>query len=64
MNINVNCEKGHRQRLIIAGPREHAEGLAELLDGSSPGYIDAPGVDSQIGKCGICGSQLTATVES
>jgi hypothetical protein len=43
--------------------REYADCVAGLLDGTSVHYIYPPGPGSPIGKCGICQSKLTATVE-
>lgn len=43
--------------------KEFAQGLADLLDGSSSLYIYKPGANSPIGKCCTCGGQLSATVE-
>lgn len=43
--------------------RLYVEGLARILDGTSPFYIYAPGPDSTIGKCATCGGQLESSIE-
>jgi hypothetical protein len=63
LDIVFRCESGHEQRITYHGmPREMVEFQAGLLDGTSPYYVHPPGPESQIGKCGICGSQVKATV--
>jgi len=66
--ITVRCEllpDVHAKILRIehALGRELADLLAGLLDGTSPHYIHPPGPGSPIGKCGVCGSKITATVK-
>jgi hypothetical protein len=62
--IEATCEKGHRQLLQIEGQgREWALTLAGLLDGSSEMYRFPPGPESPIGKCGVCGSQISCEVK-
>jgi hypothetical protein len=43
--------------------RDYVEGLAGLLDGTSPWFIHPPGPDSTIGKCATCGGQLESSIE-
>lgn len=62
--IRVACEAGHTQTLtLVDSTREWADGFAGLLVGTSSMYRYPPvGTDSVIGKCGLCGKQLHATV--
>jgi len=63
--ITATCGNGHSQRLNVdaALGRQWAEGLAGLLDGTSPMYLYSPiGTDSVIGKCGICLAQINCTI--
>ena len=64
-SITAKCSKGHTQILKYdAGlDRDFVEMQAGLLDGTSPMYIHSPiGTGSVIGKCGICGSQISCSV--
>ncbi len=63
-HIEVCCEKGHRQVIKVDSSlgEEWARNLAGLLDGTSPMYVYPPGEDSPIGKCGVCGTPITATI--
>lgn len=76
VQIVVRCEKEPAKHAKIlrlrpdtpelygfSTPKEWAENLARLLDGTSAFYIHKPGPDSPIGKCATCGGKLTATVE-
>ena len=68
ITINFWCDKGHTQELRVDHKLgiEYAEGLAGLMDGTSPMYVHSPiGTDSVIGKCGYpgCGAQVHSTVE-
>lgn len=61
--IEFTCKAGHQQIITYTGmQREFAESVAKLTDGSSPLYKFPPGPESSIGKCGICGAQLTSRV--
>lgn len=61
--IEFTCKEGHQQVITYTGmQREFAESVAKLMDGSSPLYVFPPGPESSIGKCGICGAQLTSRV--
>ena len=62
--IEICCEQGHRQAIKVDPDlgEEWARGLAGLMDGTSPMYLYPPGANSPIGKCGICGTPITATV--
>jgi hypothetical protein len=62
--IEATCGNGHRQILQISAElgREYAYHLAGLLDGTSEMYRFPPGPESVIGKCGVCGSQITCEV--
>jgi hypothetical protein len=65
IRVAIQCSNGHKQEMKIARRMgmEWAEGMAGLLDGTSPMYQHSPiGTDSVIGKCGICQAQLKATV--
>lgn len=42
--------------------RRRAEELAELLDGTSLAYVHAPGPQSPIGRCVVCGGELECEV--
>lgn len=72
VQIILKCEKGHKQHLTIIGMGiEYAKDYAGLLDGTSRFFmrpIDKTLPPSQtphshIGKCGVCGAWITATVE-
>jgi hypothetical protein len=76
IQIVVRCEKepGKHAKILrlrpddshlyaFSTPKEWAENLARLLDGTSAFYIHKPGPDSPIGKCATCGGKLTVTVE-
>ena len=58
------CGGGHSQVLRVHEilGRAAAEGLATLLDGTSPMYLQRPGADSVVGKCGICGAAFRCQV--
>jgi hypothetical protein len=58
--IRAKCDNGHVQEITIRNqPRWYAEGLAFLMDGTSPMYVHSPiGTNSVIGKCGICRAQI------
>lgn len=64
MTILIRCQGGHGQRLVMHGDgitRAYVESFAGLLSGTHP--LCQPSVSaSPIGKCGICGSQFTATI--
>lgn len=61
--IEYTCKAGHSQVITYSGmSREFVELAAKLTDGSSPLYVHPPGPESSIGKCGICGAQLTSRV--
>lgn len=64
--VTIICESGHSQTIKVEGmSREWAEQWAGLIDGTSTFYVHSPiGTESVIGKCGICGKQIKATVES
>jgi len=64
--ITATCGKGHSQRIRFEGDfftLQYVRSLAALLDGSSEMYLHPPGLESTIGKCGICGSQIACSVE-
>jgi hypothetical protein len=42
--------------------RRRAEELAELLDGTSLAYVHAPGPNSPVGRCCVCGGECEAEV--
>jgi hypothetical protein len=67
IRIIVRCvdHEGHAKtvRFDAALGMEYAETLAGLLDGSSRFYIFPPSKLSPIGKCGICGGNLSCTIE-
>ena len=60
------CKNGHSQTLQYKDlPLEFVVQQAGLLDGTSPFYVHSPiGTDSVIGKCGICGTQISCTVST
>lgn len=61
--IEYTCKAGHKQVITYTGmSREFAESCAKLTDGTSPLYVHPPGPESSIGKCGICGAQLSSRV--
>lgn len=62
--IHFICAGGHQQNLRIDKSlgKDYAINLAQLMDGSSPLYVHPPDEKSMIGKCGICGKKVTATV--
>lgn len=65
--IKVVCPNGHSQTLLThAMSQAEAESYAGLLDGTHPLYRypprDYPVPDSMIGKCGMCGAWITATI--
>lgn len=62
--IECRCHNNHHQTLKVELSLgiEYARNLAGLLDGTSPMYLVPPGESSLLGKCGICGSSITATV--
>lgn len=62
--VTVTCEAGHSQPLKLDSSfgEDYARSFAGLLDGSSPMYKFPPGPESVIGKCGICGKRVKATV--
>lgn len=63
--ITALCDGGHRQTVHYCGmSRKFVEGVAGLLDGSSPMYQFPPGDDSVIGKCSKCGAKIHCTVEN
>lgn len=68
--IVIRCTRNsdHAKKIRVDASKEAwgqdaAEGLAALLDGTSPLYIHKPGPNSPIGKCATCGGPLTSTVE-
>lgn len=64
--IVIVCENKHEQRITVDRwrGRDYCESLASLFDGTSPLYKFSPkGTLSIMGKCGICRSELIATVE-
>lgn len=61
--ITVRCESGHEQKIGYYGlHRPFVESVAGFMDGTSPMFKYPPGAESAIGKCGICGKQVKATV--
>lgn len=65
VQVEIRCEGDHVQKLRMEGyTREMAESWCGLVDGSSPMYISDPrkDEDSPIGKCGICGRPVHASV--
>lgn len=64
--IVARCENGHSQAIEVDGSLgvDWANGLAGLLDGSSPMYIHPPdpGSLSVVGRCGICRTQIKCVV--
>jgi hypothetical protein len=67
IRIVVRCEKDpdHAKVLEMRGRGlEYARDLAGLLDGTSDMYIYKPGPDSPIGKCGLCGAKVYASVQT
>lgn len=61
--IEYRCANGHVQIIRYQGMTRHfAEQVAGLCDGTSPMYVFPPGPESTIGKCGICGAQLSSKV--
>lgn len=62
--VTMTCGNGHVQQVVYSGvARAFVEGVAGLMDGTSPMYVHPPGPDSVIGKCGICRAWLKAKVE-
>ncbi len=61
--IEFLCTEGHRQVIEFHHmPAEQALFTARLMDGTSPAYKFPPGPESTIGKCGICGKQISSRV--
>ncbi len=62
--IDIICQNGHTQQLKLSQDlgRVWAENYAALLDGSSPLYLYPPDETSSLGKCGLCGKRIKATV--
>jgi hypothetical protein len=68
IRIIVRCanDPGKHAKVIRVAEQfgmEWAEVFAELLDGTSPMYIYAPGELSPIGKCATCGGKLSSEVK-
>jgi hypothetical protein len=66
--VLIQCDNipEHRQEIHYDAPSlEDAQRYAGLLDGSSPLYKYPPreDPDAQIGRCGLCGSLFTCTVQ-
>jgi hypothetical protein len=66
--ILARCREGHTQTIEYQGiPRRFVENQAGLMDGSSELFKFRPmpgrGEPGTIGKCGICGSQITCQVK-
>jgi hypothetical protein len=67
IRITVRCVASPTQhakviRVKARLGRRRAEELAELLDGTSLAYVHAPGPQSPIGRCCVCGSECEAEV--
>ncbi len=63
--VTALCGEGHSQTLQVDASMglEFVKQWAGLMDGTSPFYLNPPGAESMIGKCGICGSQIKCSVE-
>ena len=68
IRITVRCTDEPQKhakvlRLHAAAKLPLANVLAGLLDGGSPMYIHAPGPNSPVGRCCVCGARVKCEVE-
>ena len=63
--IRLKCASGHVQilRLSDNASVEWAKSLAGMLDGTSSHYKHVPSDIWAIGKCGVCGGTVVATIQ-
>jgi hypothetical protein len=66
--VTCKCEQGHESSFTTDGMSlEYVKVMAGLLDGSSDHYVykprEHPVSGGTIGKCEICGTWFSATVE-
>jgi hypothetical protein len=63
VKLIATCTAGHEQIITTEDMRkEYVVQLAGLMDGSSALYVNKPGPESSIGKCGKCGAQIKCDV--
>lgn len=66
--VELKCDDGHEQRLTLEGfNKAMAKDYVGLLTGKSPTFVHpvAPGrgTPGSVGKCGICGADVNASVK-
>lgn len=67
IRITVRCLASPMQHAKVVRVKarlgkRRAEELAELLDGTSLAYVHAPGPQSPIGRCCVCGGEVYTEV--